>query len=107
MFVRGTQRRFPPKYIDNTFWLSKALLDLYKCILSGAMKIFIFSIIPGERESFQITRASVYYFPENFKILIFLITLPITFSSEIVGFLSTKNSLAWGVKCEKFNVRKS
>ena len=67
MFVRGTQRRFPPKYIDNTFWLSRALLDLYKCILSGAIKIFIFSIIPGERESFQITRASVYYFPENFK----------------------------------------
>ena len=56
-----------PKYIDKTFWLSKALLDLYKCILSGAIKIFIFSIIPGERESFQITRASVCYFPENFK----------------------------------------
>ena len=34
---------------------------------SGAIKIFIFSIIPGERESFQITRASVCYFPENFK----------------------------------------
>ena len=67
MFVRDTQRRFLPKYIDNTFWLSRALLDLYKCILSGALKNFIFSIIPGERESFQITRASVYYFPENFK----------------------------------------
>ena len=52
---------------DNTFWLSRALLDLYKCILSGAVKIFIFSIIPGELESFQITRVSVYYFPENFK----------------------------------------
>ena len=56
-----------PKYIDNTFWPSRTLLDLYKCILSGAIKIFIFSIIPGERESFQITRASVYYFLENFK----------------------------------------
>ena len=29
----------PPNYIENTFRLSKVIsLDLYKCILSGAMK---------------------------------------------------------------------
>ena len=43
----GTQRRFPPKYIDKTFWLSKALLDLYKCILSGAIKILSFRSSQG------------------------------------------------------------
>ena len=40
---------------------------------------------------------------------IFLIPLSITFfNPKILGFLfSTSNSLTWGVKCEKFNFRKS
>ena len=35
---RGTQRRFPPKYIETPFRLPRVLLDLYKCILSGPIK---------------------------------------------------------------------
>ena len=35
---RGTQRRFPPKYIKKFFRLSRVLLDLLKCILRGAIK---------------------------------------------------------------------
>ena len=40
---------------------------------------------------------------------IFLIPLSIAFfNPKIVGFLfSTINSLTWGVKCEKLNLRKS
>ena len=40
---------------------------------------------------------------------IFLISLSMTyFNPDILSFLfSTKNSLAWGLKCEKLNFRKS
>ena len=46
--LRGSQRRFPPRYVGNTFFrLSRVLFkvlwinvlkDLYKCTLSGAIK---------------------------------------------------------------------
>ena len=34
--LRGTQRRFPPKCIENTFKAVQSSLDLQNCILSGA-----------------------------------------------------------------------
>ena len=67
MFVRGTQRRFPPKYVDNTFWLSRALLDLCKYILSGAIKILTFSIIQGNVNLSKLQGLQYIIFPKNFK----------------------------------------
>ena len=40
-YTRGTQRRFTPNCVENTFRLSRVLLHLYKYILTGAIK-FIF-----------------------------------------------------------------
>ena len=37
-YTRGTQRRFTPNYVENTFRLSRVLLHLYKYILIGAIK---------------------------------------------------------------------
>ena len=37
MLHRSTKRRVPPKRIKKSFWLSRVLLDLHKCILNDAI----------------------------------------------------------------------
>ena len=87
--AQGTQRRFRPKYNGHTFKAVQStfvLLHPLKCILSqilsGAIEICICSVILWE--------------------------IPSHFELEDFRFpFLTKNSLIWGVKCEKFNNRKS
>ena len=79
-------------------------------------KICICSAIPGELEYFRNYKGYSIIFPKILgaiqritKERIFLIPLSVTFlNPKILGFLcSKKNSLTWGVKCEKSNLRKS
>ena len=42
-YLRGTQRQFPPKYIENTFW---AMQSTFRCLE-------MHFIILGELESFR------------------------------------------------------
>ena len=55
VFIRSTPRRFPPKFIENTFFkLSRVLLDIQKCILGGAIKfVSVRSTQLWEIESFR------------------------------------------------------
>ena len=107
--IKGTQRRFPPKLntLKILFRLFRVSLDLLKCIRS---------VILRELKSFRIYEGFSVIFPKKllqYDVLrgetFFLIPLSITlFNLKILGFLfSTKNSLAWGVKREKLNFRKS
>ena len=82
--------------LRTLFRLSRVLLDLQKCIPSGAKKTFICWVILGQ---------PCVFFPENFSCNL---TFHEIFGSENFRFpFSTKNSLTWGVKQEKLNFRKS
>ena len=82
-------------------------------------KISICSVSPGQPSGlFEITRASVvlYYFPENFRCNLSFYErenfsdpyLNHIFESENFRFpSSTKDSIPWGVKCQKLSFRKS
>ena len=51
--IRGTQRQFPPKYIENTFyaiWSTFRSLEMYS---KQYYKICIFLVVLGELKSFQ------------------------------------------------------
>ena len=78
--------------------LSRVLLDLWKCILSGAKKLYLFGH-PRRTWVFSKLQGLQYYFPDNFrsatqrftKVRIFLTPLTIKFSnSKILGFLFCK-----------------
>ena len=102
---------------------SRVLLNLQKCIVSGASyKFCISSVIPGNLSPFEIKsgRASVLISRKcqvksvtRFKVRIFLIPLSITFliifdsDNFRFSFFHEKKCLSWGVKCEKSNLRKS
>ena len=111
---RATQRRFPPKCIESTFWAIQSTFRSLEIHSKRRYKIFICSAI---LESFRNYQSFTDYFPENFTAIhrfyeseIFLIPpLPIAFwIPKIVGFpFSAKNSVIWGMKCEKLNFRKS
>ena len=80
-------------------------------------KIFICPVILGELQSFRNCRGfGSFIFPKILdaispitKVDFFLIPLSVTFlNPKILGFLfCTKNSLTWGVKCEKKKKKKS
>ena len=116
MFTRGTQRRFPPKYVENTIQaIQKLLLDLWKCIRSGATKFLSVRSSQGNLSLFEITRASV-FFSENFRRNLTFYesknfsdsSLHHILESENFRFpFSKKNSVTWVVKYEKLNFRKS
>ena len=98
------------------FRLSRVLLDLQKCILSGAIKFVSVRSSWGNLSLFEITRAfNQYYYPENFRCNLRYhesenfadSSLHHIFESENFSFLfSTKNSLTWGVKCENIKLTK-
>ena len=61
-------------------------------------KIWICSVILGEPESFEITLHESKNFTDSSL-------YPIFESENLIGvLLFTKNSLTWGVKCEKLNL---
>ena len=111
---RATQRRFPPKCIESTFWAIQSTFRSLEIHSKRRYKIFICS---ASLESFRNYQSFTDYFPENFTAIhrfyeseFFLIPpLPIAFwIPKIVGFpFSAKNSVIWGMKCEKLNFRKS
>ena len=107
---RGTQRRFLLNTLKTLFRLSRELLDLEKCILSGAL-ICICSVVLGELGPFRNYKGLSIIFAKILdeiqritKMRHFLIPLAIKFlNPKILGSLfSTKNSLllTWEVKCE-------
>ena len=51
--VRGTQRLFPPKYIENTFQAIQGNFRSLEMHSKQRYKIYICSVILGELESFQ------------------------------------------------------
>ena len=104
--AQGHPKTVSSESIEMTFKATQILLDLQKCILSGAIKFVSARSSQGNLTLFEITRASVRITNESQFLLIPLST---TFlNPKILGFLfSTKNSLTWGVKCEKLNSRKS
>ena len=57
---RGTKRRTPPKYIENTFQAIQ--LEYFMHSNKQCYKIFISSVILGDLSLFEITRASVLFF---------------------------------------------
>ena len=104
--IKGTHG-FLLKTLKILFRLFRVPLDLLKCTCS---------VILRELKSFRIYEGFSVIFPKKllqYDVLrgetFFLIPLSITlFNLKILGFLfSTKNSLAWGVKREKLNFRKS
>ena len=89
------------------FRLSRALLDIQKCILSSAIKFVSVRSYQGNLSLFEITRALLFVFSRQFQLQlhcksftngrIFLIPLCIAFSiPNISGFLFLrKKSLIW------------
>ena len=59
--VRGTQRRFPPNPLKTLFRLSNGTFRSLEMHFKRRYKIYICSVILGELESFEITRASVLF----------------------------------------------
>ena len=84
---RGTQRRFPPKCIENTFQATQSTCRSLEMHSKRRCKICTCSVILDNLSLFEITRASLLpYFPEMFRCNLtfnesenFLIPLSITF----------------------------
>ena len=94
--VRGTQRRFPPKY---TFQAIQSIFRSQEMHSKRRYKICIFSVILGELESFRNCRGFSLILPKILdaiqrftKVRIFLMPLSITFWNwKIFSFLFTEN----------------
>ena len=66
--LRGTPQRIPHKCILKTlFRLSRVLLELWKCILSDAIKNWYLFCHPGGTWSFSKLNALQCHFPQNFR----------------------------------------
>ena len=59
--VRGTQRRSPPTYIEITFLAIQSTLRSLEMHSKRCYEICIGSVILGQLEPFEITRASVLF----------------------------------------------
>ena len=112
----GTQQRFPPKCIENTFSLIHSTFKSLEMHSKWRYKSCICSVVLGQLESFRNYLGPQYYFPENFRCNFRFYesenfsdsSLHRIFESENFRFpFSTKNRLTWGLKCEKLNFRKS
>ena len=64
--VRGTQRKFSPKFIETRFRLSSVLLDLQKYILRSAINLYLFGH-PRATWVFSKLKGLQQKFPENFR----------------------------------------
>ena len=69
VLIRGTQRGFPHKNIENTFWVIQSTCRSLEMHSKRCFKICICSVILlGELSLFEITRALVLpYFPQNYS----------------------------------------
>ena len=117
--TRGTQRRFPRKYIASTFYrLSWIILDIYNVEMYSKRryKICICSVILEERESFRNYQGFSSIFPKVLDAIqritkerIFLIPLSITIlSPTILRFLFSRKKKRpnprgelWKIKLQK------
>ena len=61
---RGTQRRFPPKYMENTFKPTRSTFRSLEMQSEGRYKICICSVILGELESFRNYKGFSIIFPK-------------------------------------------
>ena len=112
-YNRGTQRRFSPKSIENTFYAMQSTFRSLAMNSKWRYKICICSVFLGKFESFRNYKFLEtrdfrcnfkFYESENFSDS----SLHCIFESENFRFpFSTKNRLTWGLKCEKLNFRKS
>ena len=100
--IRGTQRWFPPKYIENTFYVIQSTFRCLEMHSKCRYKISIRSVALGEFESFRNYKGLSIIFPKILveiwritKVRHFLIPNAIIFlNPKILGSLfSTKNSL--------------
>ena len=64
---RGTQQRFPPKCIENTFSLIQSTFKSLEMHSKRRYKSCICSVVLGQLESFRNHLGPQYYFPENFR----------------------------------------
>ena len=66
--IRGTQRRFPPKYIENTFW---AIQGTFRCLEMDSKRRYDLNLYmfghPRGTWVFSKLQGPQYYFPENFR----------------------------------------
>ena len=53
LFIRGTQPRFPSKYVENTFWAIQSTFRSIEMHCKRRYKILICSVILGELKSFR------------------------------------------------------
>ena len=60
----GTQRRFPPKYIENTFLAIQSTFKSLETYSEWRYKKFIWSVILGELESFRNYKGLSIIFPK-------------------------------------------
>ena len=91
---RDSQRRFPPKCIENSFWPIQSTFRSLEIHSKRRYKIYFCSAVPqGNLSLFEIARASLIIFPKNFTAIHrfyesdFLIPLSIAFwIPKILGF---------------------
>ena len=60
----GTQRRFPPKYIENNFFAIQSTFKSLEMYSEWRYKKFICSVILGELESFRNSKGLSIIFPK-------------------------------------------
>ena len=113
--TRALNDRFVLNTLKTLSGLSRVLLDLSKCILSGTIKFVSVWLSQRNLSFFEFSRLQ-YYFLESFRCNLTFYksedfsdsSLVLIFESENCRFpFSTKTSrLTWRVKCEKINFRK-
>ena len=113
---RSIRRRFPPKYIENTF---KAIPSSFRSLEMHSKRRYktcIWSVILGDFEYFRNFQGFSIIFPKILDAIyrvtnarIFPIPISITFlNPNILDFLFLrKTAITRGVKCEKLSFRKS
>ena len=97
---RGTQRRFPPKCIENTFQAIQSTFSSLEMHFKRCYKICICSVVLGQLESFRNYKGLRIIFPKILdailsftKVRIFLIPPSIAcLGPKILGFLFQRNT---------------
>ena len=92
----GTERRFPPKCIENTFKAIRSTFRSLEMHSKRRYKICICSVVPGQLESFRNYKGFGIIFSKSLDAILSFTKKRIF---RILPF-STKDSLAWGLKCE-------
>ena len=62
--IRGTERRFPPKYIENTFQAVQSTFRSLQMHFKRRCKVWNCSVILGQLESFRNYRGFIIIFPK-------------------------------------------